>query len=120
MRLYKCSATCSTSDLFSYNTRLFWIDYPYYILYIRQIQVKCIYESIINGCMTMIMPRLRILFDICIIWGLNIKRLGLYIICQLIIMKSLTFTVIPKNKNFYRLSCHEKSRARIFQILYKG
>jgi len=34
MRLYKCSATCSTSDLFSYNTRLFWIDYPYYILYI--------------------------------------------------------------------------------------
>ena len=34
MRLYKCSATCSTSDLFSYNTRLFWIDYPYYILHI--------------------------------------------------------------------------------------
>lgn len=34
MRLYKCRATCSTSDLFSYNTRLFWIDYPYYILYI--------------------------------------------------------------------------------------
>lgn len=34
MRLYHCSATCSTSDLFSYNTRLFWIDYPYYILYI--------------------------------------------------------------------------------------
>lgn len=34
MRLYKCSATCSTSDLFSYNTRLFRIDYPYYILYI--------------------------------------------------------------------------------------
>ena len=34
MRLYKCSATCSTSDLFSENTRLFWIDYPYYILYI--------------------------------------------------------------------------------------
>lgn len=34
MRLYNCSATCSTSDLFSYNTRLFWIDYPYYILYI--------------------------------------------------------------------------------------
>ena len=34
MRLYKCSATCSTSDLFSYNTRLFWIDYPYYILYL--------------------------------------------------------------------------------------
>ena len=34
MRLYKCSATCSTSDLFSYNTRLFWISYPYYILYI--------------------------------------------------------------------------------------
>lgn len=34
MRLYKCRATCSTSDLFSYNTRLFWIDYPYYILHI--------------------------------------------------------------------------------------
>ena len=34
MRLYKCNATCSTSDLFSYNTRLFWIDYPYYILHI--------------------------------------------------------------------------------------
>lgn len=34
MRLYKCSATCSTSDLFSYSTRLFWIDHPYYILYI--------------------------------------------------------------------------------------
>lgn len=34
MRLYKCSATCSISDLFSYNTRLFWIDYPYYILHI--------------------------------------------------------------------------------------
>lgn len=34
MRLYKCSATCSTSDLFSYNTRLFWIDGTYYILYI--------------------------------------------------------------------------------------
>lgn len=34
MRLYKCSATCSTSDLFSYNTRLFWVDYPYYILHI--------------------------------------------------------------------------------------
>lgn len=34
MRLYKCSATCSTSDLFSCNTRLFWIDYPYYILHI--------------------------------------------------------------------------------------
>lgn len=34
MRLYNCSAICSTSDLFSYNTRLFWIDYPYYILYI--------------------------------------------------------------------------------------
>lgn len=34
MRLYKCRATCSTSDLFSYNTRIFWIDYPYYILYI--------------------------------------------------------------------------------------
>ena len=34
MRLYKCNATCSTSDLFSYNTRLFWSDYPYYILYL--------------------------------------------------------------------------------------
>lgn len=34
MRLYKCNATCSTNDLFSYNTRLFWIDYPYYILHI--------------------------------------------------------------------------------------
>ena len=34
MRLYNCSATCSTSDLFSYNTRLFWFDYPHYILYL--------------------------------------------------------------------------------------
>ena len=34
MRLYNCSAECSICDLFSYNTRLFWIDYPYYILYI--------------------------------------------------------------------------------------
>ena len=34
MRLYKCNATCSTSDLFSYDTRLFWIDGTYYILYI--------------------------------------------------------------------------------------
>lgn len=33
-RLYKCSATCSTHDLVSYNTRLFWSDYPYYILYL--------------------------------------------------------------------------------------
>lgn len=33
MRLYNCNATCSTSDLFSYNTRLFWIDGTYYILY---------------------------------------------------------------------------------------
>lgn len=33
-RLYKCSATCSTRDLISYNTRLFWIDYPYYMLYL--------------------------------------------------------------------------------------
>ena len=34
MRLYNCNATCSTRDLFSYNTRLFWIDGTYYILYI--------------------------------------------------------------------------------------
>lgn len=34
MRLYNCSATCSTRDLISYNTCLFWIDYPYYILYL--------------------------------------------------------------------------------------
>ena len=34
MRLYNCNATCSTSDLFSYNTRLFWMDGTYYILYI--------------------------------------------------------------------------------------
>lgn len=34
MKLYSCNATCSTSDLYSYNTRLFWVDYPYYILYI--------------------------------------------------------------------------------------
>lgn len=67
MRLYKCSATCSTSDLVSYNTRLFRIDYPYYILYIRQIQVNYIYESIFNGCMKMIMSRARVLFTICII-----------------------------------------------------
>lgn len=34
MRLYKCSATCTTRTLISYNTRLFWIDSPYYILYL--------------------------------------------------------------------------------------
>lgn len=34
MRLYNCNATCSTSDLYSYNTCLFWVDYPYYILYL--------------------------------------------------------------------------------------
>lgn len=34
MRLYNCRATCSTRDLISYNTRLFWVDYPYYILYL--------------------------------------------------------------------------------------
>lgn len=34
MRLYNCSATCSTSELVSYNTRLFGVDYPYYILYL--------------------------------------------------------------------------------------
>lgn len=34
MRLYNCNATCSICNLVSYNTRLFWSDYPYYILYI--------------------------------------------------------------------------------------
>lgn len=34
MRLYHCSATCSARNLVSYNTRLFWVDYPYYILYL--------------------------------------------------------------------------------------
>lgn len=34
MRLYHCNATCSIRDLISYNTRLFWVDYPYYILYL--------------------------------------------------------------------------------------
>ncbi len=34
MRLYHCSATCSTRNLVSYDTRLFWVDYPYYILYL--------------------------------------------------------------------------------------
>lgn len=34
MRLYNCNATCSIWDLVSYNTRLFWVDGTYYILYI--------------------------------------------------------------------------------------
>lgn len=34
MRLYHCSATCSVRNLVSYDTRLFWVDYPYYILYL--------------------------------------------------------------------------------------
>ena len=34
MRLYNCNATCSLCNLVSYNTRLFWDDYPYYILYL--------------------------------------------------------------------------------------
>lgn len=34
MRLYNCNATCSARDLFSYNTRIFWDDVSYYILYI--------------------------------------------------------------------------------------
>jgi len=34
MRLYNCSAEWSICDLVSYNTRLFWVDYPYYILYL--------------------------------------------------------------------------------------
>lgn len=34
MRLYNCNATCSIRDLVSYNTRLFWIEGTYYILYI--------------------------------------------------------------------------------------
>ena len=34
MRLYNCSAECSICDLVSYKTRLFWFDYPYYILYL--------------------------------------------------------------------------------------
>lgn len=70
MRLYNCSAECSICDLVSYNTRLFWVDYPYYILYL--------YPS-------------------------NTSKMHIFY----------------KIKNFYRLSCHEKSRALIFQILYK-
>lgn len=34
MRLYNCNAICGVWYLVSYNTRLFWIDGPYYILYI--------------------------------------------------------------------------------------
>ena len=34
MRLYNCSATCSVRNLVSYGTRLFLVDYPYYILYL--------------------------------------------------------------------------------------
>ena len=34
MRLYNCNATCRISELVSYNTRLFWFDYPHYILYL--------------------------------------------------------------------------------------
>lgn len=34
MRLYNCNATCSICELVSYNTRLFWFDYPHYILYL--------------------------------------------------------------------------------------
>lgn len=34
MRLYNCNATCSIWDLVSYNTRLFWVDGTYYILYL--------------------------------------------------------------------------------------
>ena len=34
MRLYNCSATCRSRILVSYDTRLFWVDYPYYILYL--------------------------------------------------------------------------------------
>lgn len=34
MRLYNCNATCSIWYLVSYNTRLFWVDGTYYILYI--------------------------------------------------------------------------------------
>lgn len=34
MRLYKCNATCSVCKLVSYNTCLFWSEYPYYILYL--------------------------------------------------------------------------------------
>lgn len=34
MKLYHCSATCSVRNLVSYDTRLFWVDYPYYILYL--------------------------------------------------------------------------------------
>lgn len=31
MRLYNCNATCSARNLVSYDTRLFWVDYPYYL-----------------------------------------------------------------------------------------
>ena len=34
MKLYNCSATCRACILVSYDTRLFWVDYPYYILYL--------------------------------------------------------------------------------------
>ena len=34
MRLYSCNATCSIWVLVSYNTRLFWVDGTYYILYL--------------------------------------------------------------------------------------
>lgn len=35
MRLYNCNATCCTCELVSYNTRLFWADYPHFILYLH-------------------------------------------------------------------------------------
>ena len=34
MRLYNCNATCSARNLVSYGIRLFWVVYPYYILYL--------------------------------------------------------------------------------------
>lgn len=35
MRLYHCRATCSARNLDRYDTRLFWVVYPYYILYLH-------------------------------------------------------------------------------------
>lgn len=96
MRLYKCSATCSTSDLFSYNTRLFWIDYPYYILHIypsntSKMHIRKYIQWLHDNDYAPLADIVRHMYNL----GVKYKSFGLYIICQLITMKSLTFTVIP-------------------------
>ena len=34
MQLFKCNAQATAVSLISYDTKLFWVDYPYYILYL--------------------------------------------------------------------------------------